>query len=310
MIAGRDEPHPLAMNVLRLHPDSGDPTISIEHAIVRVGRDPSSDIHLKDASVSRQHAEITLRGEEWVIVDQNSGNGIHIDGRRTQQSVLLPGQKLQIGNLRFRVEIDRGNDGATVMLGRSPLREDLSDRTLMGGPPPVFPPPPLPVKAESRGRRTAWMAGSLVAVIVVVGVAFFAVNRISSQRIEKERKLAAALTALRPTPRPALIPTPTPEPTPTPTPVPVRRPTGSLLISTDVDASVSIDGRTVAQLKASGLRRFDVAPGEHIVRFRAGGAQTEVLARVRVNEQTVVRYQAEPAGPGPTPAPTATPTPR
>lgn len=310
MIVTGLEPHPLAMNVLRLHPDNGDPTISIEHAIVRVGRDPSSDVHLKDASVSRQHAEITLRGEEWVIVDQNSGNGIHVDGRRTQQAVLLPGQKLQIGNLRFRVEIDRGNDGATVMLGRSPLLEDPSDRTLMGGAPPSFPPPALPVKTETGGRRTAWMAGSLVAVCLVVGVAFAVTNRLSSQRLEKEKKLAAAMAALRPTPRLSPIPTPTPEPTPTPTPVPVRRPTGSLLVSTDVEASVSIDGRTVAQLKASGLRRFEVAPGEHIVRFRAGDAQTEVLARVRVNEQTVVRYQAEPPGPGPTPTPAATPTPR
>ena len=68
-------------------------------------------------------------------------------------------------------------------------------------------------------------------------------------------------------------------------------------------ASVSIDGRTVAQLKASGLRRFDVAPGEHIVRFRVGDAQTETVVRVRVNEQTVVRHQAEAAAPVATPSP-------
>lgn len=292
------------MNVLRLHPVNGDPTICIEHAIVRVGRDPSSDMHLKDASVSRRHAEITLRGEEWVVTDQNSGNGIQVDGRRKQEAVLLPGQQLQIGNLRFRVEIDRGDDGSTVMLSRSPLLEDPSDRTLMGGPPPLFPPPPLPATAEPGSRKTAWLAGALLAVIVVGGLAFVAVNHFSSQRRAEEKRLAAALATPRPTPRPT--PTPSPEPTPTPTPVPVRRPTGSLLVSTDVDAAVSLDGRTVAQLKASGLRRFDVAPGEHIVRFQAADTQTEVLARVRVNEQTVVRYQAA----TPTTAPTASPTPR
>ena len=296
------------MNVLRLHPSNGDPVISIEHAIVLVGRDPSSDIHLKDASVSRRHAEITLRGEEWFVTDQNSGNGIHIDGRRTQEGPLLPGQHLQIGNVRFRVEIDRGDDGSTVMLGRSPLLEDPSDRTLMGGGPPVFPPPPLPLKPEPESRQTAWMVGALVVVVVLVGLAFAAVNHFSNQRIAQEQKLAAASATPRPTPRPT--PTPTPDATPTPTPAPVRRPTGSLLVSTDAEASVSIDGRLVAQLKASGLRRFDVAPGEHIVRFRAGDTQTEVLARVRVNEQTVVRYQAEPAVPATTPSPVASPTPR
>ncbi len=296
------------MNVLRLHPVNGDPTISIESAIARVGRDSSSDVHLRDASVSRRHAEITLRGEEWVITDQNSGNGIHIDGRRTQEAALLPGQQLQIGNLKFRVEIDRGDDGSTVMLGRSPLLEDPSDRTLMGGAPPLFPPPPLPLKAEPPARRTAWMVGALVAVVVVVGLAFALVNRVSRERLEERKRLAAAMATPRPTPKPT--PTPTPEPTPSPTPVPVRRPTGSLLVSTDVDASLSIDGRMVAQLKASALRRFEVAPGEHIVRFRVGDAQTEVLARVRVNEQTVVRHQAEAARPSPTPLPVASITPR
>jgi predicted component of type VI protein secretion system len=293
------------MNVLRLHPFNGDPTVSIEHAPARVGRDASSDVHLKDASVSRRHAEITRRGEEWVITDQNSGNGIHIDGRRTQEAALLPGQQLQIGNLKFRVEIDRGDDGSTVMLGRSPLREDPSDRTLMGGAAPLLSPPLVPLGAEPAARKTAWMVGALAVVIVVIGLAFAGVNYFSNQRLQEQKKLAAALATLRPTPKPT--PTPTPEPTPTPTPAPVRRPTGSLLVSTDVDASVSIDGRTVAQLKASGLRRFDVAPGEHIVRFRAGDAQTEVVARVRVNEQTVVRHQAEPAPP---PTPAASPTPR
>lgn len=294
------------MNVLRLHPANGDPTIVIERAIALVGRDPSSDVHLKDASVSRRHAEITRRGEEWVIVDQNSGNGIHVDGRRTQEAVLLPGQQLQIGSLKFRVEIDRGDDGSTVMLGRSPLLEDPSDRTLMGGAPPAFPPPPLPVEPEPAPRKALWMAGALFAVVAVIGLAFAVVNYVSNQRIEEKKRAAAAAATPRPTPRPT--PSPTPEPTPTPTPVPVRRPTGSLLVSTDVDATVSIDGRTVAQLKASGLRRFEVAPGEHIVRFKAGDEQTEVLARVRVNEQTVVRYQAEP--PAPTPLPVASITPR
>ncbi|MBX7185533.1 MAG: FHA domain-containing protein [Vicinamibacteria bacterium] len=295
------------MNVLRLHPANGDPPISIEHARVLVGRDPGSDVHLKDASVSRRHAEITLRGEEWVIVDQKSGNGIHVDGRRSQEAVLLPGQQLQIGNVKFRVEIDRGDDGSTVMLGRSPLLEDPGDRTLMGAAPPVFP-APLPSEAPPGSRKLAWMAGVFVIVAVVIGLAFAAVNRLSNQRLEEQRRLAAALATPRPTPRPSA--TPTPEPTPTPTPVPVRRPTGSLLVSTDVDASVSIDGRVVAQLKASGLRRFDVAPGEHIVRFLAGDKQTDVVARVRVNEQTVVRHQAEPAPPPPPPSPTATPPPR
>ncbi|MEO8500078.1 MAG: FHA domain-containing protein [Vicinamibacteria bacterium] len=287
------------MNVLRLRPDNGDPIITIEHAIVRVGRDPSSDIHLRDASVSRQHAEITNRGEEWVIVDQDSGNGIHVDGRRTQQAVLLPGQRLQIGNLRFRVEIDRGDDGATVMLGRSPLLDNPSDRTLMGSAPPRFP-PPLPENIGPGSGKKKWAVVTVAFVAALLLLTFAAVKYLSDRRLKEAAAKAAAVVPPPPTPRP----TPTPESTPTPTPVPTRRPTGSLLVTTDVAAWVSIDGRTVAQLKAADLRRFEIAPGEHIVRFQIGDTKTESVVRVRVNEQTVVKHQSEvPSAPLVTPSP-------
>ncbi len=289
------------MNVLRLHPDGGGSVITIEHAIVRVGRDSSCDVHLRDASVSRVHAEIELRGEEWLIVDQNSGNGIRVDGRRVQQAVLLPGQQLHIGNVKFRVEIDRGNDGATMMLGRSLLLEDPADRTMMGAP-PVFP-------GERKPRSTLWMVTGLITVVALVGVALASAKYFSDRRTkEAARATAAAAARSRPTPSPTAIPTP--EPTPTPTPVPPPRPTGSLLISTDVDSNVSIDGRVVAQLKASGLRRFDVRPGEHIVNFLSDGVKTEMVVRVRVNEQTVVRRVSEAAGPTATPSPGTLATPK
>jgi len=49
-----------------------------------------------------------------------------------------------------------------------------------------------------------------------------------------------------------------------------------------------------------------VAPGEHIVRFQAGEAQTETVVRVRVNEQTVVRRSTEAGTVAPSPQPSAT----
>ena len=76
----------------------------------------------------------------------------------------------------------------------------------------------------------------------------------------------------------------------------MARPTGTLLVSSDVDARVVVDGQTVARLKAGGLQRLSVSPGEHLVQFKSDEGTVEVVARVRVNEQTVVRRSAE-AGP-------------
>ena len=80
------------MNVLRLHPDGGGPPVVIDQPSMRVGRDSTSDVHLRDASVSRHHAEIEKRDEDWWIVDQNSGNGIRVDGKRTHESMLQSNQ--------------------------------------------------------------------------------------------------------------------------------------------------------------------------------------------------------------------------
>ena len=86
----------LAMNVLRLHPANGDPPISIiEHARVLVGRDPGWTSISRDASVSAVTREITLRGEEWVIVDQRAAM-VFISTAAARRSGAAPGQQLQI----------------------------------------------------------------------------------------------------------------------------------------------------------------------------------------------------------------------
>ena len=59
----------------------------------------------------------------------------------------------------------------------------------------------------------------------------------------------------------------------------MARPTGTLLVSSDVDARVVVDGQTVARLKAGGLQRLSVSPGEHLVQFTAAGERIELAHR-------------------------------
>jgi len=280
------------MNILRLIPDGGGPAVEIDQDLSRVGRDSGSDIHLRDASVSRQHAEIERREDDWSIVDLNSGNGTRLDGERIHEATLLPGQKLHIGNLCFRVEIDRGTDGATMMLGRSPLLTPPADQTVLSSGPPVFPPPPpkAPEPPKKDWLLPAAVFGAVVVGLVLAGVAF----RITRRPAQVPEAALAPIAEASATPTITPDPTPAPTATPTPTPRPAPpRPLGSLLVTSDVDTRVFIDGRFAAILKASGLRRFRVAPGEHIVQFRSEAGQVEVVVRVRVNEQTVARRTAD-----------------
>ncbi len=66
---------------------------------VKIGRHPSCDINLPDEAISRFHAVIELRGEQFWIVDQ-SRNGTACNGQPVDSQVLLDRDELTLGPWR------------------------------------------------------------------------------------------------------------------------------------------------------------------------------------------------------------------
>jgi hypothetical protein len=66
------------------------------HVLV-VGRDPSCDLVVRDALVSRRHAVIETRPAGLSIRDTASANGTHLNGRRIGQAILAPGDEIGLG---------------------------------------------------------------------------------------------------------------------------------------------------------------------------------------------------------------------
>lgn len=65
---------------------------------VRIGRDATCQIILDDPHISRHHAEIfTRNGNEIVIRDAGSTNGIFVNGKKVVEQALLDGDKILIG---------------------------------------------------------------------------------------------------------------------------------------------------------------------------------------------------------------------
>lgn len=64
---------------------------------VLIGRDPTNDVVIDNAGISRVHASITLEGSEFVLRDLDSANGVHIEGQQVQERVLRDGDQFQIG---------------------------------------------------------------------------------------------------------------------------------------------------------------------------------------------------------------------
>jgi pSer/pThr/pTyr-binding forkhead associated (FHA) protein len=83
--------------------DAGDVVLMpLRSEVIRLGRSPANDIVLDDASVSRRHALLTLRGETTVVLDDRSLNGIRVNGARVSESPLKDGDTIILGHVTVR----------------------------------------------------------------------------------------------------------------------------------------------------------------------------------------------------------------
>ena len=67
-----------------------------------IGRAPESDIHLRDPSVSRQHALVYIEDEKAILEDMGSRNGTYVNEERVKKVVLSKGDVVRIGNVTAR----------------------------------------------------------------------------------------------------------------------------------------------------------------------------------------------------------------
>lgn len=151
------------MATLRLVSASG-PPLEITRETTTVGRDPSCDIVLADGSVSRKHARIEQRGEDWAVVDQGSANGTFLDSVRIAEAAFRHGQEIRFGAMTYRVEIEGaeeelletmagGSGGEATVLQPIPTIPPSTPPTAplprpTPPPPPAPAPPPPPPKAS------------------------------------------------------------------------------------------------------------------------------------------------------------------
>lgn len=101
---------------------------ALPRTLVSIGRDPSNDVVLPDAMVSRRHAVIEYRGSQYYIRDCNSSNGSLVNGDRVSERSLRDGDLVAIGTARllFRDDLNLEDAGAKVVLHPSAPRQQCS----------------------------------------------------------------------------------------------------------------------------------------------------------------------------------------
>src|SRR5512141_1236185 len=104
------------------------------HRPFTVGRDPASDIILRDPKVSRHHAENVFERGFFVLHDLASADGSYVNGKRIRVAPLTHGARLRLGNSagRFSEELPTENDAVDGQYGEPydqplPPTEDLDN---------------------------------------------------------------------------------------------------------------------------------------------------------------------------------------
>ena len=74
-----------------------------KNGVVTIGRSPSAAIVLTESLVSMNHAEVRYRQGRYTLEDQNSGNGVWVQGRRVHQEPISAGEVFMIGANTFQL---------------------------------------------------------------------------------------------------------------------------------------------------------------------------------------------------------------
>src|ERR1700682_328937 len=95
---------------------------------VRIGRDPNSTIRLDEPGVAWEHCVVSLAGGRYRVVDRRSGTGTYVNGMRTAEHHLEPGDQVVIGST---VLVYREDSGASPNADAAPQHALLQACSLL-----------------------------------------------------------------------------------------------------------------------------------------------------------------------------------
>jgi hypothetical protein len=105
----------------------GTNVFTLDRAVTNIGRRLDNHLVVDDPRVSRYHAQIRYVRSRFLIFDLNSTGGTYVNGQRTTQSVLYPGDVISLAGL----PIVFGQDTPPPSMSKgdtAPLSPGASDR--------------------------------------------------------------------------------------------------------------------------------------------------------------------------------------
>jgi hypothetical protein len=76
-------------------------SFALAGASIALGSVGGNDIVVPDGAVSRHHCRFEPEPIGWVVVDAGATNGVWLNGRRVGKAVLVPGDRVRVGQSDF-----------------------------------------------------------------------------------------------------------------------------------------------------------------------------------------------------------------
>ena len=143
--------------------------------LTTLGRAATNAIVIPDISISRQHVAVEKRGDAFVLVDRESGNGTRVNGRWQRRRRLRHGDEIEIGDTTLCFLAPGG------VIACAPMR------AVPGG-----------LQAcSSAAPRISVLAALSLAMVLVVAAAFVRRQRLTGQHEAQTQREVARAVALR-----------------------------------------------------------------------------------------------------------------
>jgi FHA domain/zinc-ribbon domain len=76
-------------------------SFAVEGERMSIGRRPDSEVFLDDVTVSRDHALLIRRADDWYLDDCGSLNGTYVNRSRIESQRLQEGDEVQVGKYKL-----------------------------------------------------------------------------------------------------------------------------------------------------------------------------------------------------------------
>ena len=88
--------------ILKVTGNQDEKQFEINNPLITFGREKSSNkVCIDNKNISRNHFSILFDGEDYKIIDNNSTNGIILNGIKVKESVIKQGDIITIADLNF-----------------------------------------------------------------------------------------------------------------------------------------------------------------------------------------------------------------